>query len=337
MKLLVDGRLLTSNRSGVRDVAEGLIGGLSKLRRNGEIELEVAGVERGPGTTEVLPRRGFMHWHLPRLARRCGADAIIVPRQTVPYRSAVRSSALIHDVGFMMHPEEYGPSREIQATTRLAMRRPALLSVSAFTTMELRRVGFEGDIQTLPIEAIHAVEWAPDHEDPYVLTVGVQNNHKNLVRLVQAWDMADTGSARLVICAGPGNDQGATAAAVAGARKQVSLVSGLSDLDYRRLLQACIAYVQPSIYEGLGIPLLDLAAAGAPVGGSRTGNTGFVLNGAPAESKFDPYDVRSMAATLTKLTTSEPFRASMSRWASDAVGMTDWESVARAAVTRVDR
>ena len=275
MKLAIDARLLTAKPSGVRDIAVGIVNGFQQLVVDGELELQLFGVEEA-NQVETLPARFFMHRELPKAARARGADAIFVPRQTAPFFSSVRSVPLFHDIGFLRSPDVYESNFVRDVTTKWAARKSAVLTVSDFTKTELDAEGLSNHATALPIQAIHRMDWVPSPTSNYVLCVAVQEPHKNLVRLVKAWAKAETGEATLVICGREGADTDNLRRAISESEcaPSIRVVSGLSDIEYSNLISGCSAYIQPSLYEGLCIPALDLAAAGAPIGVANLGNLG---------------------------------------------------------------
>lgn len=331
MKIVYDGRLLAAGPSGVRDIAVGLLEGLSALADHGKVELLVAQSSPPSRDSEIsIPVRGFMHIGLPLVALRHQADRILVPRQTVPVASAVPAVPLFHDIGFIRHREVYPNERRIEATTRLAARARYGIAVSAFTAREMREIGLANEVQPLPIAALHKVVSEPNLSDPYLLCVAAQQPHKNLVRLIEAWQIARTDGIRLVICGREGKDSARISELLSrsDSDKSVSIISGLSDNDYTELLESAWGYVQPSLYEGLCIPALDLAAAGLPMVVSSFANLGAVFSSGPSPQTFDPLSLGSIAASLEALISDNAFRRESTHFNSSNIKMTDWEQVA---------
>lgn len=334
MKLLFDGRLLTSKPSGVRDITLGLVGGFRQLARDGKLDFVVAGDRESDEFDIILPSKGFMHLSLPLAAVRHGANRIMVPRQTVPFISAVRSIPVFMDIGFLRVPEFYSKHLIRDLTTRYAARSRELVAISEYTANELAKAGLSNSVVPLPIQAIHAIAWTPAPEDRYLLCVAAQEPHKNLARLVQAWSEVDVAGWRLVICGRPGAATPELRDTISELRlgESVQVVSGLDDDAYASLLAKCSAYIQPSFDEGLCIPALDLAAAGAPTAVSELGNLGFLYGNSQISSSFDPYSVSSISKSIERLLHNEEFRQQISMWNRENVTITNWEAVAEAAL-----
>lgn len=337
MRVLMDGRILSAEPSGVRDIALGMLKGFRQLVQEGELELIVAGTRPRASdhvSDTLLRSKPFMHLALPVAATRLGADRIFVPRQTRPLVSFVPSVPLIHDIGFFRAPALYPKRSPIAVTTQLAARSRRLLSVSQFTSDELVSQRLSEHATSLPIRAIHRVEWSPAPESRYLLCVAAQEPHKNLVRLVEAWSIAETEGFDLVICGRPGNGSRVLSNAIFASSKgeSIRVVSGLSDYDYLGLLAQCWGYIQPSLYEGLCIPALDVAAGGTPSVSSALGNLGVVFKNAPVKQVFDPLSVQDMARSIEAVLSDESFRSASSDWNRRHIPQTDWRDVARVAL-----
>lgn len=335
MRVVYDGRFRAAASSGARDIAMGIDQGLQKLAADSDIELVVAVSQPSEDSSVVvMPQRTFMHVGLPALASKVRADVIVVPRQTRPIASKVPVRPVMLDIGFVVRPDLYPVGRTVEITTKLAMMSRNVTCISEFTADELRRAGYQGTATALPIGAERLMQWRPTTDRPYFLTVGVQRPHKNLAALVRAWNRAETGDFDLVVCARPASDGGAFQREVAASPKSSSIrvVAGLDQEAYDDLLAGAHGHIQPSLYEGLGVPLLNQLAAGVPAIGSSTGHTGAVLGRCPLGLTFDPVDIEDMAASITRLATDSDFRAQASRWGMSEVGVTDWTQVARAAI-----
>ena len=101
----------------------------------------------------------------------------------------------------------------------------------------------------------------------YVLYVGSNRPHKNLVRLVEAWPLADTGDAVLII-AGAWDErfpEARTRASALGSDARVRFLGPVSDEELPGLYSGAEVFVFPSLCEGFGLPVLEAMACGVPV------------------------------------------------------------------------
>lgn len=334
MKILFDGRVLEGGSSGVRDIAAGIVAGMRALQLRGEVDFTVATVGETPETDLRLPARFFMHVSLPSAALRGGFDRILVPRQTVPVLSAIRSVPVFHDIGFIERPDLYRETRAITATTKLSSRSRTALAVSKYTADRMDARGLKKNVISMEIGAVHRIDWVPDRVSPYVLCIAAQEPHKNLPTLIEAWGALGEAGATLVLCGRSGTDSRAVQQAVSELPdpSAVRIASGLNDGEYARLLSGASGYVQPSLYEGLCIPAMDMAAAGVPMVVANASNLGARFAGAPAGQCIDATDTQALTRALAMLLHDEGFRARSSAYNSSSVLMTDWVEVARRAL-----
>lgn len=339
MRLLIDGRVLEGSSSGVRDIAAGLVEGLRTLQRQGRVDVTVATVDGSHVESDIrLPARLFMHAWLPLHAVRGRFDRIVVPRQTVPFISPVRRVPVFHDVGFIDEPALYPDARKIRATTRFASGTRDALAVSKYTADRMARLRLNNRVVPLPIGAVHEIRWRPETDDPYLLCIAAQEPHKNLPKLLEAWGRLDDVSARLVICGRPGRDSAAIDQAMSRLRRRdsVEIASGLSDSAYEHLLAGAVGYVQPSLYEGLCIPAMDMAAAGVPMVVGDVSNLGARFVGAPVGQAVDATNVDVLAAALDALLHDERFRQASGTYNRANIRNTDWVEVGEALLEAIE-
>ena len=237
-------------------------------------------------------------------------DLLWVPHFNVPlaYKSAM--AVTVHDV---FHLASADVPRLNRLYARLLFRsvvRNARVVVcdSVFTASELRRlVGEPQHLTVVPLGV--SARWAklqqplPSTEAPYLLVVGNVKPHKNLRRLVAAFALAaESIPHRLVIV---GRREGMRTldtevealAERLGAR--VEFTGFVSRAALEKYVAGCAALVQPSLYEGFGLPPLEAMAAGRPVAVSRAASLPEVCG--PEAEYFDPLDEHSIADALRRV------------------------------------
>lgn len=149
------------------------------------------------------------------------------------------------------------------------------------------------------------------HPTPYLLFVGSVKPHKNLSRLLEAFDrLLQKIPHDLVII---GRHEGLiTGDAMANARlsahRRVKCV-GEIDHDHellRRFYAHADALILPSLYESFGLPALEAAASGCPIVVSRVGGMPEVYG--EAALYCDPYDVDDIANKILHMVTERELR-----------------------------
>jgi alpha-1,3-rhamnosyl/mannosyltransferase len=168
-------------------------------------------------------------------------------------------------------------------------------------------------------------------ERPYLLYLGTNKPHKNLVALVRAWGALPTtvrADYQLVV-AGYQDARYPEARLLAAALgDSVRWLGPVAHADLAALYSGAQWFVFPSLYEGFGLPVLEAMACGTPVACSRASSLPEVVG--EAGLTFDPRDEREMRAVLTRLLEDAPLRAQMAARALARAGQFSWEATARA-------
>ena len=225
---------------------------------------------------------------LPRLARRLGLDVWHAPYYICPYVLPCPLVVTIHDAIGSRYPQ-YLPSAaarlSYESAMRLAMRvARSIIAVSQASRDDL--VHFFGanpstvavvaeaasdEYRPQPAAAIAGLRQRLGLPSSYVLYVGMNKPHKNLVMLIEAWARLTPSlpqpSPHLII-AGRQDvryPQAAQAAATAGAAGTVRFLGDVAEADLPSLYSGAQAFVFPSLYEGFGLPPLEAMACGVPV------------------------------------------------------------------------
>lgn len=141
----------------------------------------------------------------------------------------------------------------------------------------------------------------------YLVFVGTVQPRKNLDRLIEAFSRLSDRSLKLIIIGRLGwQYEGVLSAPEKwGVKDRVDIVGFISDTVRQVILENSLGYVQPSITEGYGLPVLEALAAGVPVATSVGGAlTEIVTEETTRENVailFDPTDVGDMVRGMEKL------------------------------------
>ena len=227
--------------------------------------------------------------HLPYLE-----VAPLVPRPYV---------AMVHDLIHLRFPALF--SAATAAYWRLVAaplyRHAARLLVSdprvAADCVELLGVAPER-LRVVPLgygDAVPEAEpWAAQR--PYAFYAGNHRAHKGLETLFAAWAaLPDELALDLVLT---GRDEPALRSAYVRKNGTIAFVGELDDATLARRYRGALAYVQPSLAEGFGIPALEAAVAGTPVLATTSSVPAPV---APFAQTFAPRDAAALAALLEVL------------------------------------
>lgn len=328
MRLVIDGRPLVGNRTGI---------GVHTAEIAGRLELpqpvliashaEVAdrtGIERCGFRVDRFPL-GVL-WQqivLPRI----DADVVWGPHGTLPFALRPPAVVTVHDLTSITMPGRHrlrtilSFNLFIARSLELARR---IACVSRAVADEIVR-GFSVEAKKIEIVPNGVSDFfSPGGEEgDYVLYAGTLEPRKGLDDLLGAWRALPAPRPRLVLCgdAGWGTSLG---------REQGIEVTGYVTRErLRQLYRGALAFVYPSRYEGFGIPPLEALACGAPVVATRTGAIPEFADGAAL--LVDPGDGDALRAALRRvvgdaslrrdLRAHGPARAARWRWDRSAVLM----------------
>lgn len=283
-------------------------------------------------------------------------EALFIPAHVLPTVNSkpvigaqVRSVVTVHDCGFVHFPNAHTTSQRLYLnwSTRFAAKHAhVLIADSEATLQDLSRhfpastgkvrVAYPG-LTPLPPTTPEQIERACLRYDlrpgAFALHVGTLQPRKNLKRLIEAWGHALPrlgGSARLVLCGGPGWGGEDLAAEVAkrGLRGSVTLTGYISDEDKSALMHSSRAYLFPSLHEGFGFPVLEAQSAGVPVACSNTSSLPEVAG--EAAVFFDPQQPLDITSAIVSVMTHESLRQSLIAAGRQNAARFSWDACASA-------
>jgi glycosyltransferase involved in cell wall biosynthesis len=247
---------------------------------------------------------------LPVAAARHRIDVLLNPGFTCPLLAPCPNVTVFHDLQHERHPE-YFRWFDLPAWQFLlwaaAHRSRALIAVSEATRADLLRTyGVDAAVVHHGVEPeVFAIadRRAPQ---PFILCLSTLHPHKNLERLVRAWARLGRTDFRLTIAGMRGFHTARIESLIAelnvGAR--VRLTGWLPRAEVLELLRTAWAVVQPSTFEGFGMPVLEAMAAGVPLACSDI--PPFREIAADLVAMFDPLDEDAVACALARLLDAPP-------------------------------
>lgn len=176
----------------------------------------------------------------------------------------------------------------------------------------------------------------------FVLTIGNVDPRKNLPALIEAYAMIPKRVRcrhQLVITCSQGDAEHVNwlhaLAANAGVYDDVVILPFVSDDTMVTMYQSCELMIYPSLYEGLGLPLLEAMACGAAVLASDVGPMSEIV-GVP-QALFDPSNAEAIASCLGAALNDDELLGSLRSEAVSRAAAYNWQTStveARAAYER---
>lgn len=270
--------------------------------------------------TAVSPFSLAQQWHIPRLLRQVNATLYHSAYTLMPYRPGLPTLVTLYDLIPEQFPQTVSPQARLLArlATRLALRagrhflaiseatRRDFLAHYPLTPGQITAVPLAADKQfrPQPETAVTALRHQLNLPERYVLYLGINKPHKNLVRLVDAWAavVRTLPKAPPLLIAGrwDARYEGVkTAVFHYNLHDQVRFLGPVEDVDLPALYSGARLFVFPSLMEGFGLPVLEAMACGTAVACAQTSSLPEV--GGAAVAYFDPTDSQAIAQTLLTL------------------------------------
>jgi glycosyltransferase involved in cell wall biosynthesis len=298
----------------------------------GEADIGVA-AQLGPNFRAVLePSPNYSireQIHVPWVLRRERPDLYHAPHYVLPAAVSCSSVVTIHDCIHLMFPQ-YLPNRMAYAYARAQMwtaahRSDCILTVSDASKRDILHLfnvppekivvvynAIDAHFSLTPApEAVARVRERYQLNHRFVLYVGNIKPHKNLVRLIEAFNELRSGDledVKLLIIGDEISKLPALRRAVHRHKlhKHVRFLGYVPDDQLAVLYRLAAVFVFPSLYEGFGLPPLEAMASGTPVVTSNVSSLPEVVGDAAV--LVDPHDVDSIVAGLRSVLT-DPVRA----------------------------
>ncbi len=286
---------------------------------------------------------------IPMALRREQIDLFHSPHYVLPPLTHCRAVVTIHDCIHLTFPR-YFRSRFAYAYARSVLwaatrRADRILTVSeASKTDILRRLKVPADKVTVIYNAIdERLKRAPSPEQiamvreryqidhSYVLYVGNIKPHKNVVRLIEAFDILRKNGfehLRLFVIGDQVSKHPSLRRAVHSHKlhKHVRFFGFVPFETLQVLYHLAAVFVFPSLYEGFGLPPLEAMACGTPVVTSIVSSMPEVVG--DAALLVDPYDPHSIAQGMEKVLTDADLRDSLRSRGFAQVERYSWEDSA---------
>jgi glycosyltransferase involved in cell wall biosynthesis len=284
-----------------------------------------------------------------------GAGLFHATEHLLPFFRHVPTVLTVHDLIFERFPEHHKILNYAYLRTMMPLfcrRASAIISVSEATRSDLVACyGLDpGRITVIPeaaaehfrpqpAELVAAVRRRYGLPTRYILAVSTIEPRKNLGRLLDACgpllaaDLADA----LVLVGKRGwlYESFFQHLATLPWREKVILPGFIADDDLPAVYSGALVTVQPSLYEGFGLPVLEAMACGSPVCSSSASSLPEV--GAAAAQYFDPQNTGEITMVLRQVLEDAGLHASMRERGLARAALFSWQRAAEQTVALYGR
>ena len=166
---------------------------------------------------------------------------------------------------------------------------------------------------------------------PFALFVGTLEPRKNIDNLIKAYaalasDVRDNLSLVIVGRKGWGDIMAHKLVERFGITAQVSFVQDANDDDIHKLYAACSFLVMPSVYEGFGLPIIEVMKYGKPAIVSNISSMPEVAG--DAGLLIDPLNITSLTSAMAQLYNDKRLYASLAQKAAIRAQNFSWHKTA---------
>lgn len=144
--------------------------------------------------------------------------------------------------------------------------------------------GFPSDYATYPNSVDKETKLKYDLPDEYFLFVGQLRSHKNIFRVIQAYEGLNTDMPLVLV--------GYNYSNLNFTNKNIRYIGMVDDLELKSIYKHSFCFLFPSLIEGFGFPILEAFSFGIPVITTNTGATAEVANNNAL--LVNPYSVKDI-------------------------------------------
>jgi len=345
--ILINGRFLTQPCTGVQRFAYEICRELMKIRNDLVIVVPINSTIRSEYDLPVeVKKAGNLKGHfweqfnLPIIQRSFGGPLLLNLASTA---SAFTRNQIVthHDITYIRHPDAFSIAFIALyrfLVPRFLKRSRAVITVSEFSKLEI------SSFWNIPPQKITVVpnaigkQFVPDakqqsEQNPYFFVVGSLSNHKNIARLLEAFERCQSEIKSSLKIVGGGGKSFRTQKYIA-TNHRTEFLGRVEDAQMIELLQGARALVFPSLYEGFGIPPLEAQACGIPVIASDIPSVREVLR--DSAKFFDPYDSDSIVQAIRVVDRDDELRQGLSKAGIENAKRFSWNRSANIVSALID-
>jgi len=278
-----------------------------------------------------------------------GTDIVWSPNYNIPWRWSGKIMVNVHDIAHFALPEIYGGvAKTFYAKTMfkyVQKRADGIVFVSRFSEEEFeKKIGTAKGYTSVVhngVKEYSAIQGENrlTYKNPYILFVGNIKPHKNIKKLIEAFELIyDKINVDLVIV---GKKEGfitgdnEVAEFVGKAKDRVVFTGFVENDQLKHLYTNAEALVLPSLYEGFGLPPIEAMTAGCPALVSNVASMPEICG--DAALYFDPLDASSIADALQKILSDDALKKRLVKNGYQRIKLLTWSASAKGYLAMIEK
>ena len=334
----INGRFLSQRLTGIQRFAYEICCALQQVGTDSTIlapediaeDYDISGLK-----LETVGGKGSHYWEqvtLPLYMRRHHKGELLLSLSGLSPLLYSNTIVTIHDISYLLRPRSYSWAYCLYyqiMTPLVAKRAKKILTVSSFSKQELvEHLGLEADKIAVVYNAVRPAALLPKTDtERYLLAVGSLVPRKNIKRLLEAYCSMENPDFALYIVGGLHAIYADAALSPYTGRKGVRFLGYVGGEELMQLYRNATAYINPSLYEGFGIPLIE----------AMMQECATVVSDIPAFHEvcgeaaiyFNPLDNADMQDKMNRIMHDEALRRQLVNQGKEQVKRFSWEESAQ--------
>ena len=275
-------------------------------------------------------------------------DIFFFPAQYISWYRPFKTVVIIYDLAFLQFPQCFETKNRIlltKLTAYSAKYADKIITCSHSTKSDIIKfykispdkisvIYWGVDEEFTPIKDYHSIEKVKTKYNikNYILYTGVLQPRKNLIRLIEAFNVLKNEKnldLMLVISGKKGwfYDKIFQRVEKLKLNKDVIFTDYVSKEELQLLINGAEVFILPSLYEGFGLPLLEAMACGTPVITSNVSSMPEVVG--DAGILINPYSIEEISKAINNILTDRQLRETMVNKGLERAKLFPWGNAAR--------
>jgi len=298
----------------------------------------------------------WTYFKFPREIKKDNPDVLFMPIQSTPFFRKPKNIKLVitvHDLAFLLFPKHFTFKDRFLLnfhTKRAVQMADKIIVPSKATKNDIIKF-YRVDGNKIKV-IYHGVETrqclVSTTQQPYILFVGSIQPRKNIIRLIEAFEILKNlpnpllqrgnfappfkkraGGIKLIIAGGRGwlADEIYKKAKGSKFSDDIIFMGSVSDNNLADLYKNAAIFVLPSLYEGFGLPVLEAMSYGIPCVVSDNSSLSEITG--DSALLVDAYNPNDIAEKINALLNDEKLRKDLSRRGVENAGKFSWTGAAR--------